>query len=115
MEKIIIYDGDCNLCRSVVRFIRKRDKRMIFTLVPQQSTEGQEFIKQFSIPEKDTNSVIYITRDSYLLRSSAVLYILKDLGGGWRLLFVFIVLPAFLRDGVYRLMAGMRKHLSSER
>jgi predicted DCC family thiol-disulfide oxidoreductase YuxK len=88
---------------------------MIFTLVPQQSDEGQMFIKKYSIPAKDTNSVIYITRGSYLLRSAAVLYILKDLGGLWRLLFAFIVLPAFLRDGVYRLVARLRKQVSNER
>jgi predicted DCC family thiol-disulfide oxidoreductase YuxK len=41
-------------------------------------------------------------------RSTGVLRLLKHLGGLWQLLYVFIVVPTVIRDGIYRLVANNR-------
>lgn len=109
MGKTIIYDGECPLCLGVVRFIRRYGKKADFELIPQQSAEGASLISKYLISSKDTNSVIYLADGKYLLRSSAVLHILKDMGGWWSLSYVFILVPPFLRDALYRLIAKYRK------
>lgn len=41
-------------------------------------------------------------------RSTAVLRVAGKLRGGWRLLYGFIILPRFLRDGIYHFIARNR-------
>jgi len=115
MRKTIIYDGECSLCLGVVRFIRRYGKKADFELIPQQSAEGASLISKYLISSKDTNSVIYLSDRKYFLRSSAVLHILNDMGGRWRLFYVFILIPPFLRDALYRLIAKYRRHLFNHR
>ena len=115
MGKTIIYDGECSLCLGVVRFIRRYGKKADFELIPQQSAEGASLISKHQISSKDTNSVIYLADGKYFLRSSAVLHILKDMGGWWSLFYVFILVPPFLRDALYRLIAKYRKLFSNRR
>lgn len=109
MEKVVIFDNDCRLCLNVVSFIRKHNRRAPFHFVPQQSDEGRSLIRKLSVPPEDTNTVIYITNEKYSVRSSAVLRILKDMGGPWKLFYVFILVPAFIRDAVYRFVARHRR------
>ncbi len=109
MGKTIIYDGECSLCLGVVRFIRRYGKKADFELIPQQSAEGASLISKYLISSKDTSSVIYLADGKYFLRSSAVLHILKDMGGWWRLFYVFILVPPSLRDALYRIIAKYRR------
>jgi predicted DCC family thiol-disulfide oxidoreductase YuxK len=60
------------------------------------------------------DSVIWYdpTRELVLVRSSAVLRVLKYLGGSWRALgAIGRVVPRFLRDSVYDLVAKHRHKL----
>jgi len=41
-------------------------------------------------------------------RSAAALRMLKHLGGGWSLLYGLMIIPAFIRNGVYNLLANNR-------
>lgn len=112
MVHAITYDAECNFCNGVVRFLRKRDKRSRFRFVPLQSEEGGELIKGAGLAEKDRNTVVYYSGKKIYLRSTAVLHILKDTGGIWSLLYGFIIVPRFIRDYVYRLIARYRYHIA---
>jgi predicted DCC family thiol-disulfide oxidoreductase YuxK len=59
--------------------------------------------------------VVYIRGDEYFQKSTAALYILKDIGGLWKLMYVFIIVPKFLRDAVYDLIARSRYRLFGKR
>jgi predicted DCC family thiol-disulfide oxidoreductase YuxK len=60
-------------------------------------------------PDYNTvDSVVYIKYGKYFLKSSAVLHLLKDIGNGWRLLYVFILVPKFIRDFFYDIIARTR-------
>jgi len=54
------------------------------------------------------DSVIYQKGDQVFLRSDAILNILKTLGGGWKVLLFFKILPKSWRDGLYDFMANNR-------
>jgi predicted DCC family thiol-disulfide oxidoreductase YuxK len=107
--KILLFDGACNLCSGIMQFIRKRDPERIFRLVPLQSESGQAWLKKFDLPVNDFKSLVYIKDGKrYLLRSTAVLHVLKDLGGIWKLAYGFIILPESWRDIIYNLIAKTR-------
>lgn len=61
------------------------------------------------------DSVVYVKNNRYLVKSSAALHVLKDLGGFWRVFFVFIILPKFIRDPVYDIIVKNRYRLFGKR
>lgn len=113
MSGTVLYDSNCNLCNSQVRFIKKRDKGNRFRFVPLQSEEGSDMLREAGLPDNELDTVVYQKSGKPYLRSSAVLGILRDLGGGWRLLGSLVIVPAFIRDFFYRLVARNRHRLSS--
>ncbi len=110
-ENIILFDGVCNLCNSSVQFVIKRDKKAKFKFASLQSESGQALLKKFNLPTNDFNSFVYIHGERCYLRSSALLRVLKELGGGWKLLYAFIIVPKFIRDFFYNIIAKSRYSL----
>jgi len=114
-NKIILFDGYCHMCSGTVIFILKRDRLQKFKFASLQSNAGQELLKKYNLPANDFDSFVYICDEKYYLRSTAALRVFKELGGLWSLLFIFIVVPAFLRDFVYRLIAKTRYKIFGKR
>ena len=109
-QPIVLFDGVCNFCDGAVNFVIARDKAGIFRFAPLQSEAGRELVAKYEIPE-DVDSVIRIDNDRAYLHSDAALHIAKRLGGGWRFLTAFAVLPRFVRDWFYRMFAKNRYRL----
>jgi predicted DCC family thiol-disulfide oxidoreductase YuxK len=115
MKGTVLFDGICNLCNGLVQFIKKRDKRKRFHFVALQSEEGRGVLLSSGLPETDSDTAVYIKDGQTYLRSSAVLHILKDVGGAWKILYVFIIIPPIIRDFLYRLIAHSRYQLFGKR
>jgi predicted DCC family thiol-disulfide oxidoreductase YuxK len=107
-KKIVLFDGVCNLCSNSVQFILKRDKKNQFLFGSLQGKAGQEYLAKFNLPANTFNSFMLVEGDTLYTRSAAALRMLKYLGGGWPLLYAFIIIPKFIRDGVYNLVAKNR-------
>ena len=108
-KKIILFDGVCNLCESSVQFVIKHDKKDIFRFVAIQSDLGQEIIKHIGIDIAKTDSVIlYEPGIAYYYKSEAALKIVKELGGMYRFLSLFSVLPKAILNYVYDYVAKNR-------
>ncbi len=105
---ILLFDGVCNLCNSIVQFTIKRDPTAKFKFASLQSANGQKLLKQFGLSTNDFDSFVYIKCDKYYLKSSAALHVLKELGGIWKLFYVFIIIPKFIRDFFYNIIAKTR-------
>lgn len=112
--KIVFFDGYCNLCNSFVDFLIKVDKKGLLKFA---SLQGETATKRLDTKEHPINkdTVIYLRDNQQFEKSTAVLYILSDLGGFWRLLKIFLVLPQCLRDFFYRLVAANRYRFISKR
>jgi predicted DCC family thiol-disulfide oxidoreductase YuxK len=105
---ILLFDGDCNLCDSLVRFIITHDRSKEIMFLPLDSVTGRSFLRKLGLPEDYLKSVVYIKENEYYIRSSAVLNILYDLGGGWRLFYGFVIIPEFIRDIFYNIIVRIR-------
>jgi len=115
MESIIIYDGICNLCTGAVLFISRNDKKKQFRYVPLQSEEGEKLLLKSEVSGNGLSSVIYISSGQIYTRSSAVLHILRVMGGRWKIFFVFILVPPFIRNLIYILIAKLRYRIFGKR
>jgi len=107
-KKIVLFDGVCNLCSNSVQFILKRDKKNQFVFGSLQGTTGQEYLRKFNLPANTFNSFMLVEDDRLYTRSAAALRMLKHLGGGWSLMYAFIIVPQFIRNAIYNLVAKNR-------
>ncbi len=114
-EAILLYDGECNLCDSLVSFIIRHDRKQKFMFSPLQSETGKELLSLQGISGRQLNSVVYISHQRFFFRSDAVLNIFRDLGGGWRLLYGFRFIPPFIRDIFYFIVARTRYRIFGKR
>lgn len=107
-HKIILFDGVCNLCNRSVNFIISKDKKDVFRFATLQSEIGLSLMSQHGINTTKTDSVILIDTNEYHERSSAILQIVKNLSGGYALLYFFIIVPKCIRDWGYDYIAKNR-------
>jgi len=112
---IVLFDGVCNLCCFLVKFIIRRDPDKRFRFASLQSMKGQQILLNSELPVLDNNSVVYIKEGNYFYRSSAILNILFDLGGLWKIFYVFNIIPTFVLDYVYSIIAKTRYRIFGKR
>ena len=107
-EKIIIFDGVCNLCNWAVRFIVRHDSQAMFKFAAAQSETGQMLLRKYQLKVENPESVFLITKNKALKESAAVLEIAAALDGFWKLLVVFRLIPEPVRDRLYNWVARNR-------
>jgi len=105
---ILLFDGHCLLCQNSVQFILKRDPHVRFLFASLTSEKGVELLKEAGFPSGKIDSLVLIQDGHYYTESSAALRIAKSLSGLWPLLYIFILLPACIRNSVYRWIAKNR-------
>jgi len=104
---VILFDGVCNLCNASILFIIKRDPKGIFKFASLQSEFSKELIGN---DNRTMTTLLLVEKGQVFRESTAALRIARELKGGWKLLYGLIILPAFIRDSVYRLIARNRYH-----
>jgi predicted DCC family thiol-disulfide oxidoreductase YuxK len=110
-KAIILFDGVCNFCDSSVQFVLKRDKKAYFNFASLQSEIGQQLLEKYKIPKDKFESLVLIENDKAYLFSTGALRIARKLNGAWPLLYGFIIIPPFIRDFFYKLIANNRYRL----
>lgn len=106
--KLLLFDGDCLMCNESVRFIVKHDDRGIFKIGTLQSNIGESYLESYQVDEAPLTTLVYIKGDRALSKTTAVLEIMKDLGGFWQIFYILKIFPAFIRDPFYKLVSRNR-------
>ena len=135
-RRIILFDGQCNVCNTFVQFVIRRDPTGKFQFAPLQSEQAARALQAAAfkptlsdqpvrtcVPTSSTlqtssptspptppplDSIMLICQGKVLLRSDAVLAIARGLRFPWPLLTVFRIVPRPIRDGAYRIVARNR-------
>ncbi len=110
MERIVLFDGVCNYCNAMVNFSIRHDPEKKFKFATLQSDIGQRLLAEHGIG-KDVDSVILIEDGKAYMHSTAGLRIVRKMSGIYSLCYVFIIVPAFIRDWAYELFAKYRYRL----
>lgn len=110
----IIFDGVCHLCNRSVQIISKYDKESRLQFLSSQSDEGIHLIKKQGISNA-IHSVVFINNGVVYYKSDAVIQIAKFLSGWPRLFQYGIVVPGFVRNFIYDLIAKHRYRIFGKR
>lgn len=110
---VILYDGVCGLCNRLVQFILKRDTRDRFRFASLQSEWSSTLLQRHNLDPDDLDTVYVVVdhakpTERLLARSDAILFLLRELGGIWKLMSAGKILPRIMRDAVYKLVARNR-------
>jgi predicted DCC family thiol-disulfide oxidoreductase YuxK len=104
---IILFDGVCNFCCSSVQFIIARDPAQRFTFASQQSDRGKQLLADAKLPPS-MDTFVLIENGIVYTRSTAALKVATRLTPPWPLFTVFRIVPTFIRDAAYRVIAQNR-------
>src|SRR3989338_5089620 len=104
---IIFFDGICGLCNYFVDFVLRMDRDHIFSFAPLQGKTAQQFLPSQNL-EKSMCSIVLFMNGRLYEKSDACLYIFHALGGFWKFLNLFKIVPRFLRDIAYDFVARYR-------
>lgn len=105
---VVLFDGVCNLCNTSVQWILRRDRAGTFRFASLQSAAAKAELSRIGLVDFQADSVVLVEDGQHFLRTDAALRIAKRLGFPWSLFAVFLVVPRFLRDPIYRLIARYR-------
>ena len=112
---IIVFDALCVLCSTNAQFILTHDKRGHFRLASMQGDVGAALFERFGIDPSDPDTIIVVDGDKVWRNSDAVLAIYSGLGWPWRAAAIVKLVPRFIRDPIYSLVARNRYRIFGKR
>src|SRR5690606_7831218 len=107
-KKLILFDGVCNFCNYWVNFIMERDINDLFRFASLQSEFGQSILKKINLSTEDFDTFVLLEDEQYFIKSTAALKIVRNLSGALKLIYPLIIMPKFLRDLLYTIIAKYR-------
>lgn len=121
MPPIVLFDGICNLCNGTIDFILDHESNDLLRFASLQSDAARallidvvgernavELLAGVAEGQRGPGSMLFVEDGVVHVRSTAALRIARHLRAPWRWLFALSVIPAFVRDGVYRFIAERR-------
>lgn len=109
MSHIVVFDAQCLLCNGWVQFLLKRDRRAAFHYASIQGQTGQRLLAQAGLRVEDLQTLLLVQEDgSTWQHTEAILRVLHHLGWPWRLAWAAAIVPAPLRNALYRIVARNR-------
>lgn len=107
-DNVVLFDGVCNLCNRYVRFVIERDPDALFRFAPMQSPAGARLLRRHGYVPENLDTFVLLKGGRVYARSDAALEIARRLSGPWRLLGFMKVVPRWLRDRLYDIVARNR-------
>ncbi len=105
---ILLFDGVCNLCSSSVQFVLRHNAKGNIRFASLQSEFGQRTLKRYHLPSEYIDSLVLLENGKAYVKSDAALKLSKHLNGPWKFGSVLLVIPVFIRNAVYDLIARYR-------
>lgn len=115
---VLLFDGDCGLCRRVVRWLLRLDRRGVLRFAPLQGPSAQGYLRAQGLPVANFETLVLVPdwsrreQGHHLLRTAGVIAALRAIGGIGRVLAaVLAVFPAGWRDAAYGRMSRWRHRI----
>lgn len=105
---IVVFDAKCLLCSGWVQFLLKHDRKGIFQFASIQGMAGQELLSKAGLQVEGLQTLLLVDGPNMWQHTSAIFRVLGGLGGPWKAAWLGWLVPAFLRDAMYRWIARNR-------
>lgn len=105
-KKLVFFDGVCGLCNSFIDFLFKEDKDDVLQFAPLQGETAKKYLQ--AIDAENLTTLVFYNNGKQYVKSDAVIEILKNIGGVWKLAAVFKIIPKTIRDYGYNFVSKNR-------
>ena len=105
---VVVFDGQCLLCNGWVQFLLRHDRSQRIRFASIQSAVGQQLLARAGLRVEGLQTLLVIDGERSWQHTAAILRVLHALGWPWRLAWVGWLVPAPLRDALYRWVARNR-------
>lgn len=112
---IVIFDGECGLCSGLVAFILKYDRTGELFFSPNSSPFAKNLLARSGLTHESTRTIVVVHGEQVLLRSDAVVFLARHVNPPLAYLRYLGIIPKFIRDLGYRLVAACRRVLPGYR
>ena len=109
---ILFYDGDCAFCNRSIKWILERDPKAIFRFAPLQGETAARMLPESDVD--DLHTVVLVDEEGIHRRSTAALRSVVKLGGAYRFASILLLVPRFIRDSIYKIVAHNRHRLANQ-
>jgi predicted DCC family thiol-disulfide oxidoreductase YuxK len=107
-KHIILFDGICNLCTGIVKFIIRKDPGAKFKFASLQSNYGIMVLEKYKLSKESLDTIVYIKNETHYIKSTAALKVMYDMGFPYNLMIILLVIPKRFRDLIYDKIANSR-------
>ncbi len=107
-DRLVLYDGVCGFCNASVQWLVAHDRAGRLRYAPLQGSTAAALRARLPEIPSDIDTIVFIEGGEVLLRSRAAFRIVRQLPAPWGWLGATAVLPTFLTDAGYRLVAAVR-------
>jgi predicted DCC family thiol-disulfide oxidoreductase YuxK len=108
---IVVFDAQCLLCNGWVQFILRHDRRGQFRFASIQGTAGRDLVARAGLQVDGLQTLLLVDGLRRWQHTAAILRVLHGLGWPWRAAWIAWLVPAPLRDALYRWIARHRYRL----
>jgi len=105
---VVLFDGVCKLCNGSVNFVIRRDRKGRLKLAPLQSDYGRAVLKKHAMELNSMDSMMLLEGGRLTVKSTALIRISKYFGGAWPLCMIVLIIPRYIRDFIYDIIAKNR-------
>jgi predicted DCC family thiol-disulfide oxidoreductase YuxK len=107
-EFFTVMDAECGLCAKGAMWIAISDRDRKFRIVPVQSELGGALLRHYGMSADDPLSWLYVRHGQAYSSLDAIIRVGQELGGIWKGLMIFRVLPRRIQDYLYSAVAKNR-------
>lgn len=112
---IVVFDSQCLICSAWVQFLLRYDHEKTFRFASIQSNAGQSLVKEQHLQLDNLDTMLLVDGAHIYQHTDAILRVLVSMNGIWRMFILVRIIPAFLRDPIYRFIARYRYKILGKR
>lgn len=105
---IVVFDAKCLLCNGWVQFLLRHDRNATFKFASIQGEAGRRLLSEQGLEVDGLQTLLLVDGDRAWQHTAAIFRVLGALGWPWRLAWLGWLVPSFIRDSLYRLVARNR-------
>lgn len=110
-SRVIFYDGVCAMCNGIVKWLLRVDRRGVFSYAALESDTADRARSRYPAIPADVETMVYLRDGEIFLRSRGAFEAMRELAYPWKAVSWLRILPAWLTDAGYRLLAASRYRL----
>lgn len=95
---IVLYDDKCGFCTSIAKYLKKKDTKNYIRWISNDSNTGKELLLKRNL-EEHVDSIIYIDEEKHLVKSDAIVEILKIVN--YKVRFLIQLFPTSFCNFIY--------------